>query len=51
MKVWYAYILVEGMPVQIYGETHFSGFASAYYIWLDAEWREEFNISGIIFIA
>ena len=27
------------------------GFASAYYIWLDAEWCEEFDDSGIIFIA
>ena len=27
------------------------GFAAAYYIWLDAERREEFNSSGIIFRA
>ena len=27
------------------------GFASAYYRWLDVEQHEEFNSSGIVFIA
>ena len=45
-------ILVEGMPIQMYGETQFVDLqVRTIIIWLYAERREEFNDSGIIFIA
>ena len=44
--------MVEGMAVQMHGETHFVDFqVCTIIIWLDAEQRKEFNNSGIIFIA
>ena len=33
---WYAYILVEGMPVQMYGETQFVDYKMCTIIWLNA---------------
>ena len=42
---------VEGMPEQMHvWRNPVHGFVSVYYIWLDAEWHEEFNSSGIIII-
>ena len=45
--------MVESMPVNnMNGEIQFMDFqVRTIIIWLDAEWREEFNSSGIIFIA